>query len=77
VSLYENEEPSLLTFRHKGFSTLLQKIVSASEIKMTSPIGFCKAPNSNVFPGNDYCRFYWLFRKLSLFTLFKNFYDQI
>jgi len=53
VSLYENEESSLLTFRHKGFSTLLQKMMSPSEIKMTSPIGFCKAPKSKAIPGND------------------------
>jgi hypothetical protein len=30
-----------------------KKIMSASEIRMTSPIGFCKVPKSKVIPGND------------------------
>jgi hypothetical protein len=30
-----------------------KKIMSPSEIKMTSPIGFCKVPKSKVIPGND------------------------
>jgi hypothetical protein len=30
-----------------------KKIMSLSEIKMKSPIGFCKAPKSKAIPGND------------------------